>query len=321
MNLDLHGVTLLIIETQCHKLARLAVQDCLKVADFGDIIIASDNFNILRIPGAQHIRVPNWSDKTGYCKFLWHDAARYVKTPQCMIIQWDSWIINPQSWSSKFLEYDYIGSPWRFKDDFNVGNSGFSLRSKRLMDYLYNNQEKYPITNPQEDSLLCRSYQGQIIKETDFHWAPEKLAHQFSFEVNKQYPDPFGFHGIFNWPEVLSSEKLIERLTIAKENEYISSPDRFWYPVFQFVEENFNANVTYNKEFWTDENIELAASRNQKGPLHPFELIEKHLPIKETDKVLDFGCGTGQIAKAIVEKYNCTVIGADLSDSMKTLAL
>jgi hypothetical protein len=40
--LQLLDVTLLIIDTQCHKLARLAVEDSMREVDFGDVIIFSD---------------------------------------------------------------------------------------------------------------------------------------------------------------------------------------------------------------------------------------------------------------------------------------
>ena len=234
MKLDLSAVTLLMIETQCHKLARMAIDDCLKVAEFGDIIVASDNFNILRIPGAQHIRVENWSHKIGYCRCLWNDISRYVKTPQCLIIQWDSWIINPLAWQEQFLSYDYIGSPWRYNDNMNVGNSGFSLRSKKLMDFLYNNREKYPCTSSQEDNLVSRKYQPDIIKDDpSIRWAPEKVAHEFSFEINQQCLEPFGYHGIFNWPKVLNHEAYHERLEIARESRYVTRLDHHWSFMFQ----------------------------------------------------------------------------------------
>lgn len=36
--------------------------------------------------------------------------------------------------------------------------------------------------------------------------------------------------------------------------------------------------------------------------------------------VLDFGCGMGRVSKKLIEKFNCKVVGTDISDSMLTYA-
>ena len=37
-------------------------------------------------------------------------------------------------------------------------------------------------------------------------------------------------------------------------------------------------------------------------------------------KILDVGCGDGKISKAIIEKFNCKVIGVDISKQARELA-
>ena len=67
----------------------------------------------------------------------------YVDTDFCLVINWDSWVCNPKTWTDEFLEYDYIGCDIRGDEDSwgglkpdstygKVGNGGFSLRSRRL---------------------------------------------------------------------------------------------------------------------------------------------------------------------------------------------
>ena len=36
--------------------------------------------------------------------------------------------------------------------------------------------------------------------------------------------------------------------------------------------------------------------------------------------VLDFGCGIGRIAKGLIERYGCRVMGVDISERMRALA-
>ena len=36
--------------------------------------------------------------------------------------------------------------------------------------------------------------------------------------------------------------------------------------------------------------------------------------------VLDFGCGIGRLSKALVEKYDCHVLGVDISPDMRRMA-
>ena len=50
------------------------------------------------------------------------------------------------------------------------------------------------------------------------------------------------------------------------------------------------------------------------------EKIADAISIKDTDTVLDFGCGMGRVSKKLIEQFNCNVIGMDISDSMKTFA-
>ena len=48
------------------------------------------------------------------------------------------------------------------------------------------------------------------------------------------------------------------------------------------------------------------------------ELIERWLRPKAM--VVDYGCGIGRLAKPLIEKHHCTVIGVDISPNMRALA-
>lgn len=219
MKADLRGVTLVCIDTVCHELSRLAIQDCLMAADFGDVVILSDQ--IIAIPSAGHVLIQPNKSVDEASALLWQRVPQFVTTPHFLVVQWDSGIVCPDLWTPKFLDYDYIGAPWWYRDGMNVGNGGFSIRSTRLAKHIADHSVDYPISHP-EDVALCREYRRRLEGES-YTWAPEDLAWQFSFECGKPSRDSrhFGFHAMGNWPFVLGEERLSERMAIC--NGYVRS--------------------------------------------------------------------------------------------------
>jgi len=50
------------------------------------------------------------------------------------------------------------------------------------------------------------------------------------------------------------------------------------------------------------------------------DAIAKQNIITSGSSVLDFGCGMGRVSKQLIERFDCTVYGTDISDSMLTFA-
>lgn len=219
--LKLPDVTLVLIETRCHELGKLAIRDCLRKVEFGEVLIFSDKK--FGVPGATEIEVEDWDTKLGWSEFLWLKAPAYVKTSQALLIQWDSWVFNPDCWRDEFATFDHIGPPWWYTDGYNVGNTGFSLRSQELMRWLAANPSKYPVSDP-EDMALSRLHRRGL--EIDgFKYAPDETALDFAFECVRRSlaSQHFGFHALRNWPAVLTVEELSERTLLALQNQYIVS--------------------------------------------------------------------------------------------------
>lgn len=210
--LNLKDVTLVAVNTVCHELTDLAIKDCLKHANFGDVKVFSDK------PRPDSIQISPFASLKEAGDFTVNKLPEYIRTSHVLFIHWDSWIIDPEMWTDDFLKYDYIGAPWWYNDEYNVGNSGFCIRSKRLLDFMANNAD-FPISMP-EDHTLCRTYRRKL---PQFTWAPEHLAIRFSFERSR--PDiasrHFGFHGLFNWPFVLPPKELAVRMELARESPYV----------------------------------------------------------------------------------------------------
>jgi hypothetical protein len=228
--LQLLDCTLVMVETREHKLALMAIEDCLDKADFGDVLILTDRpleFAPLTMSHGIHPRfkiVDDWPDKLGWSRSFWSDVPPLLETAYTLNIQWDSWIWDATQWTDEFLSYDYIGAPWWYKDGKNVGNGGFSLISTRLKRYVHDHRDVFSCVTSADDDLLCRKYRPAL-QDKGFIWAPEQLAHQFAFECCRPSPTSrhFGFHAMFNWPEVLPSDRLRERVKIAMASDYITN--------------------------------------------------------------------------------------------------
>ena len=222
--LQLPKVTLVLVETREHALARLALEDCLRVAKFGDVLIATDKpaeFEGLDYKPRFHA-VEDWPTKEGWARSMWYDVPPLLRTSHMLGIQWDSWIIDPTMWRDEFLDYDFCGAPWWYKDGKNVGNSGFCLKSTRLARFLAKNRDKFPCDTSVEDDLLCRKYRPKL-EDLGFSWAPEKVAYDFSFEgcAGNRPTKHFGFHAAFNFGWVLDHDRLLERARLMFQSPYI----------------------------------------------------------------------------------------------------
>jgi len=51
------------------------------------------------------------------------------------------------------------------------------------------------------------------------------------------------------------------------------------------------------------------------------ELLTRAMPLTEQSLVLDYGCGIGRMARALIDRHGCRVIGVDISPSMRALAV
>lgn len=223
MKLDLPDVTLVLVETREHALAALAAKECMDRCSFGDVLILTDRPDAFAGADARFHAVPDWPSKIGWSRSWWYDVPPLLRTRQSLNIQWDSWVWDVSMWHPEFMEYDYIGAPWWYKDGKNVGNGGFSLVSTRLKRFLRANRWKFPCDTSSDDDLLCRKYRVNL-ENYGFRWAPEQVADRFAFECCRPGPSTrhFGFHAAFNFDEVLEPAALEERARLMIASPYIS---------------------------------------------------------------------------------------------------
>lgn len=179
----LPNVTLFILDTKNTLGAKHAIEQSCKGINFGEVVFL----------GKDDVEV---NSKEEYSNFMVRDLFHYIKTDFVLVIQSDGFVLNPDAWTNDFFKYDYIGAPWWYNDNKNVGNGGFSLRSRRLLEIL-ESDSTITQTHP-EDDIICRKY-GEYLKTKGIKFAPVSLAEKFSIEghgsKDKEYKGQFGFHG------------------------------------------------------------------------------------------------------------------------------
>ena len=100
--------------------------------------------------------------------------------------------------------YDYIGAVWPQFPETPVGNGGFSLRSRRLLDAM---QDPDAVIRHAEDKCIAITNRRLLEGKHGIRFAPAEVAEQFSVERTPWHP-AFGFHGFFNFAEVFSAAEL-----------------------------------------------------------------------------------------------------------------
>lgn len=144
------------------------------------------------------IKIDKLDGKRGYSQFIIKELDQHVETDFVLITQHDAWVLDEKAWTDEFLEYDYVGAGWLEVDGYNVGNGGFSLRSKRLQHILATDEFINPF-HP-EDATICRLYRPYLEEKYGIKFAPDALADKFSFELREPIQSTFGFHGKFHKP-------------------------------------------------------------------------------------------------------------------------
>lgn len=181
--LSLPTVTLFGIDAHDPEGIKRAAEICTKDVEFGAVKIITERL---------------FSGREAYSRFCIEKMNDYVQTGHVLIIHPDGYIQNPLAWDNDWLQYDYIGSSWWYKDGMNVGNGGFSLRSKKLLEILANLDLE--VFHP-EDAVICRDLRPWLEEKYGIKFAPEEVANRFAIEAyNVPHPDnrysgQFGFHG------------------------------------------------------------------------------------------------------------------------------
>jgi tetratricopeptide (TPR) repeat protein len=202
--LELPGVTLCCVDTRNHALALRALKRSAAQIRFARTLFITDR-DLVEVGIDVRVIAPLMS-RDAYSEFVLRSLLAHVDTPHVLLVQWDGYVVNPAAWRAEYLDCDYIGATWFWYDDaMRVGNGGFSLRSRKLLDALL---DPRIVLTEAEDVTICRAFRPLLERDHGIHFASEALANAFAFEAAYPIGMPFGFHGLFNFSRVVPADEL-----------------------------------------------------------------------------------------------------------------
>jgi hypothetical protein len=180
-----------------------ALEASLCLARFGACKLLSDARAFSSHPDLEIVSIAPLQSSAAYSDFMLNRLADHVATSHCLVTQWDGHLLNAALWQEAYLDYDYIGASWpQFEDGHNVGNGGFSLRSRRLMELC--RDPAFVAVHP-EDVAIGRTNRIWL-EERGMRFAPQHLADTFAAERSGDPRLTFGYHGVWNMPHAIGVE-------------------------------------------------------------------------------------------------------------------
>jgi tetratricopeptide (TPR) repeat protein len=206
--LDLPDVTLLAIDTANPALALRALARSRSDVRFErTLFITAEVPQGIAVPdGVEIASIAPLDTREAYSAFVLKGLSPYVATTHALLVQWDGYVINPLAWEPEFLACDYIGAKWFWQPEGRrVGNGGFSLRSRRLIDAL---RDPRIVLAENEDVAIGATFRPLLEADYGIRFATEAIADRFAFEAAYPIGRPFGFHGLFNFCRVVPADEL-----------------------------------------------------------------------------------------------------------------
>ncbi len=189
----LSDVTVCAADSVTPELAARALQISMERCAFAEAILFSD----VAVAGDfRHIAIPKLTSLDDYSRFCLKEMGRHIRTAYALVVQWDGYVVNAAAWDKRFRNYDYVGAPIFRDGRVVVGNGGFSLRSRKLMQAL----AKLPVVpGVNEDWTISEILRPTLERDFAIRFAPPEMAARFSYEQRYPGKPTFGFHAQSNF--------------------------------------------------------------------------------------------------------------------------
>jgi len=206
MTLELPELTLVCVDTREPAFALWAMRRSMSGIGFGDAVLFTEARLVRESLDGIRVVDARVDGIDAYSRFMLHGLLEHIRTSHLLVVQWDGFVTRPAAWRHEFLDFDYVGARWHDRPrEASVGNGGFSLRSRRLLEAL--RDPAIHLSHP-EDICICVHNRELLERRHGIRIAPPEVAERFSYE---RLPPPgatFGFHGLFNLPQELPRDEL-----------------------------------------------------------------------------------------------------------------
>lgn len=186
-----------------------AMQICMSKVNFGAAVFVSHEKPVNLPDNIQYAYFPKIENIMDFNHLMWENLHEFFDTSHCLTVQNHAYILDENQWDDEWLDYDWIGSPWKTVENsyltdsgrrIRVGNGGWSLRSHNICEIPYKNnlvlQQRQGYFN--EDGNYC-VYYADFFESLGINFAPINIASIFGYETpmiennfgNNKY---FGFH-------------------------------------------------------------------------------------------------------------------------------
>jgi Flp pilus assembly protein TadD len=206
--LELPDVTLACVDTLNHGLALRALERSRSGIAFARTLLLTDALpaGTSTPHGVEVVAIEPLRSRDDYSRFVLKDLVRHIATSHVLLVQWDGYVINAAAWEAAFADCDYLGARWFWhRDGRDVGNGGFSLRSRKLLDAL---QDPRAVLQEAEDLTIGRHCRDWLERDYGIRFGSGALADRFAFEAAYPIGKPFGFHGLYNFARVMPGDEL-----------------------------------------------------------------------------------------------------------------
>ena len=141
-----------------------------------------------RIISVVNLHVDNLNGITYSNLFFSNELYQHIPTETFLVFQTDSMILN-KGLVDSFLEYDYVGAPWKSE---KVGNGGLSLRKKSKMLEII---KAKPVPDHRHEDIY---FTHNIPSHVQYHLPSFEEAKQFAIET-VFHDSPFGIHNAWRY--------------------------------------------------------------------------------------------------------------------------
>lgn len=208
--LHLPEVTLFVTAGPDLQLTFESFKRCLDTVHFGDAIFFSEGTPEQTRDWFRSNAKVHYIEKTGSAQgsgmHYFRELPRLMKTTHMLTCDWDAGIIDTSCWTPEFMEYDYIGARWSWLPiGKNIGNSGFCLMSKKLMESVARFDLKI---DGVMDADIGQKWRPNL-EMAGYKFPPEALADRFAYERAVPNAPSFGYHGFFNMHRHMSDTDII----------------------------------------------------------------------------------------------------------------